>query len=184
MIISHGRRLLALLPAALCLACSIDEQLHPTFRLETPTGWTQWGRSADHVGSVDVTGQHLARTLASFVYDPFVDGERSDSGGHLLIHYQSPLVDGPDVFMEAKTGHYTACPPLPSDGSPPPAGPPCGNDSWKQEQWNEKRYSWENGALVEKWTFQSDWQPPPTNWEPVFHAALAGPYLVIPGAGG
>src|SRR4029079_18391700 len=101
--------------------------------------------------------------------------------GDILIHYQSPLVDGTDVFMEAKSGDYTKCPPPLPDGSTPRR---CGKDSGKQEQWGEKRFSWEDGALVEKWSFTSDWKPPPTNWEPVFHAALAGPYLVVPGAGG
>ena len=38
-----------------------------------------------------------------------------------------------------------------------------------------------------KWNFESDWKPvpwPAADWEPVFHAALAGNALFVPGAGG
>ncbi len=56
--------------------------------------------------------------------------------------------------------------------------------------WNEARFTWEAGALVEKWRFASDWKPTPddqgglSGWEPVFHPAIAGDYVVVPGMGG
>src|SRR5262249_28855022 len=46
-------------------------------------------------------------------------------------------------------------------------------------------------TLETRWTFASDWKPEPfsfsshgPNWEPVFHAALAGRFVYVPGFGG
>src|SRR5262249_27380514 len=87
---------------------------------------------------------------------------------------QSTLLDGDDVFMEFKSGTYTHI------------------ETWDTQIWNEKRLHWEHGNLVTKWSFQSDWKPVPFSpidptgplWEPAFHAALAGPFIYLPGAGG
>jgi hypothetical protein len=65
-------------------------------------------------------------------------------------------------------------------------------DHWETQTWNEKRLHWENGSLVVKWSFASDWKPAPyyhgqptgPAWEPVFHAVLAGNFIYVPGAGG
>src|SRR5260370_30046474 len=66
-------------------------------------------------------------------------------------------------------------------------------DHCETQIWNEQRLHWENGALVQKWVFQSDWKPVPyisltsfrgPSWEPGFHPALAGGFLYIPGFGG
>ena len=143
--------------------------------------WPQWGQNPQHSGSVSVPGQFPNRILADIVFDPFVAAEQADSGGDLLAHYQAPLVDGDDVFMLVKTGRWVPCNP-PGSGTPSP----CGADAWNAQIWNEARFHWENGALVEKWRFASDWKPPPVGagWEPVFHPVLAGAYVYVPGAGG
>jgi outer membrane protein assembly factor BamB len=178
---------LGLLLAALPLSCGVDEPVNPRFTLGSAAegSWSQWGRTAGHGGQLGVTGQRPERVLGELAFDPFIPEEQKETGGDVLVHYQSPLVDGDDLFMEVKSGRFTACDP---PGSAQPA--PCGPASWNQETWGEVRLAWEGGALVEKWRFESDWKPEPDNggglggWEPVFHAALAGAYVVIPGAGG
>jgi len=168
-------------------SCGVDEGLHPLFRLSGQTGesgWYQWGRTALHDGTVASAAQAPSRVLASVGFDPFIPEEQKEGGGDVLIHYQSPLLDGDDLFMEVKSGRYLACDP-PGSGSPAP----CGPGAWDGQVWNEVRFTWEGAQLVEKWRFESDWKPVPdagalAGWEPVFHAALAGDYLVVPGAGG
>src|SRR5881227_3456428 len=133
--------------------------------------WTQWSKDAQHTGEINVAGQGLNSVLADLVYDPFVDIEKNPSNGDgdLLVHYQTPLTDGDDVFMEFKSGTYTTM------------------TNWEAQTWNQKRFHWESGQLVEKWTFQSDWKPVPfgsASWEPVYHAVLAGGYVYDPGFGG
>jgi hypothetical protein len=137
--------------------------------------WSQWGRNAQHTGSTSVIGQAAHTVLADIVYDPFAPAEKADplTDNDLLVHYQVPLIDGDNVYMEFKTGQYTSL------------------IHWETQTWNEKRLHWENGQLVTKWSFESDWKPVPygsaTNgpgWEPVFHGALAGNFLYVPGAGG
>jgi hypothetical protein len=44
--------------------------------------------------------------LASLVYDPLVPQEKAANQGQLLAHYPVPLIDGPSIFMEFKTGTY------------------------------------------------------------------------------
>ncbi len=155
------------------------------FLLSTVPGfgqsWPQWGQNPQHSGSVSVPGQFPNHILANIVYDPFVAAEQADSGGDLLAHYQAPLVDVDDVFMLMKTGSWVPCNP-PGSGTPAP----CGAQSWNTQIWNEARFHWENGALVEKWRFASDWKPAPVGggWEPVFQPALAGAFIYVPGAGG
>ncbi|MDQ6759479.1 MAG: hypothetical protein M3Z32_06375 [Acidobacteriota bacterium] len=127
--------------------------------------WTQWGRNPQHSGNVPIPGQLPNRQLADFVSDPFVSQEQDRSGGDLLVHYQAALVDAGDVFMLLKTGQL------------------------ESQVWNEVRLHWENGQLVEKWRFASDWTPEPdagflAGWEPVFHPVLANAFVYVPGAGG
>jgi hypothetical protein len=139
--------------------------------------WAQWGRSAQHTSTTNAVGQQAGRLLEDVIYDPFVDAEKSDpnSAGDLLVHYQVPLLDGSNVFMEFKSGVYT------------------GIAHWETQIWNEKRLKWVRGRLREQWSFRSDWKPAPygsfrsgngPGWEPVFHAALSGGAIYIPGAGG
>src|SRR5215467_6769911 len=147
--------------------------------------WPQWGQNPQHSGSIPVLGQLPNQKLASQVYDPFVAQEQAENFGELLAHYQAPLTNGQDVFMEFTSGNYVSCNP-PASYSPFP----CGNDNWFNQVWNEKRLHWENGQLVQKWSFASDWKPEPDaggelgGWQPVFHAALTSDAVWVPGAGG
>src|SRR5215470_1143517 len=142
--------------------------------------WDQWGRSAAHDGEMCAVGQPANRKLASVVFDPFVDQEMAESFG-LLAHYQVPLIDEDEnVFMMVRKGTYTSCDP-PGSGEPAP----CGPDRLDSQIWTEKRFRWQGGNLVEKWTFTSDWKPFPTSpWEAMFQPALSGPFIYVPGAGG
>jgi len=130
-------------------------------------------------------GQFPAQKLANLTYDPFVVQEQAENFGELLAHYQAPLTNGQDVFMEFISGTYVSCNP---PGSYTPF--PCGNDNWFNQTWNEKRLHWQSGQLVEVWSFASDWKPEPdaggelAGWQPVFHAALTSVAVWVPGAGG
>jgi hypothetical protein len=135
--------------------------------------WPQWGRNSQHTGAVNAAGQNFNRILDSLIYDPFVEEETADpdGGGGLPVHFQAALVDGNDVYMSAKTGEYT------------------GIGSWETQIWNEKKFSWVGGKLVEQWNFESDWKPVPNGdfvlfFQPVFHGALDGKFVYVPGAGG
>ncbi|HLG12966.1 MAG TPA: hypothetical protein VJH03_00360 [Blastocatellia bacterium] len=143
----------------------------------TDLSWTQWGKNPQHTGEIDVKAQSFNAQLADIIYDPNVPEEKADplAGGNLLVHYQTPLTDGDDVFMEFKGGNFTQI------------------QHWETQTWSQKRLHWENGQLVEKWTFQSDWKPVPfaSNitfngpfWEPVYHAVLVGDFVYDPGFGG
>ncbi|HEV2719654.1 MAG TPA: hypothetical protein VG323_06520 [Thermoanaerobaculia bacterium] len=133
-------------------------------------GWPQAAHDAQHTGRVGSPAQPFLRVFANIVYDPFVGDEQASSGGDLLVHFQVPLVDGDDVFMEFKSGVFT------------------GEFTWQTQNWSIHRLHWENGTLVDKWTAPTDWKPvPPANnesWEPMFHAVLANGFLYEPGAGG
>src|SRR5262249_17805742 len=103
--------------------------------------WPQWGQNAQHQGFTGAIGQPIQSQLADIVYDPFVPDEQAFTGGELLAHYQVPILDGQDVFMEFKTGDYS--------------------NPFNSQIWHEKRLHWEGGQLVEKWDFTTDWQPEP-----------------------
>jgi hypothetical protein len=138
--------------------------------------WPQWGQNAQHQGSVATPAQSLQQALANVTYDPFVDQERVDGGGSILVHYQTPLLVGDGVYTEFKTGTYT-----PANGS---------NDvtRWNSQVWNERRLRLDGSSFSQVWNFQSDWKPEPANlalgWEPVFHAAVVGGSVYVPGFGG
>ena len=144
--------------------------------------WSQWGRTAAHQGNTCSRGQPAAQLLDELVFDPFVAAEKSDSRGDLLAHFQTPLLEGEDLYMALKSGTYLACDP-PGSGTPAGCGPPA---TWKTEIWNEARYHIsDSGKLEKRWTFESDWKPEPFfGWEPVFHSALSGDFIYVPGAGG
>src|SRR5436309_9464850 len=137
--------------------------------------WGQWGRDASHQGFVPVVGQTGSTILANIVYDPFVSKEQQGpyAAGDLLIHYQTPLVDGNDVFMEFKTGQYSNI------------------KNWQVQTWGERKYSWVNGQLAQQWEVTTDWKPVPFSpdkdgpgWEPVYHGVLTSSGLWVPGFGG
>lgn len=159
-------------------------------RAQAKPAWPQWGRTPQHTGSIPIAGQSPTTKLADITFDPFVDQEKAETYGELLDHFQAPLIDGNDVFIEMKTGKYTSCDP-PGSGQPYP----CGPDAWNQEIWNERAFHWSNGKLVKLWNFKTDWKPEPNSgaggggtglygWEPVFHAVLSGNYVFVPGFSG
>lgn len=137
--------------------------------------WGQWGRNPAHTGFANVAGQTGSKILATTTYDPFVSRETSGpyAAGDLLAHYQTPLVDGSDVFMECKTGNYTRI------------------QDWQAQTWCENKFTWVNGQLTLQWTHISDWKPVPFSadkdgpgWEPVYHGALTAGAIWVPGFGG
>ncbi len=135
--------------------------------------WLQWAQNPQHTGFLDVKGQDLNQNLANIVYDPLVPEElaatlKAFGEADLLVHYQVPLVDGNDVFMESKSGMYK-------------------KESYSTQDWHQNRFQWQNGQLVKVWTFDSDWKAPGNQndfWEPVYHAVLANGFVYDPGAGG
>jgi hypothetical protein len=156
---------------------------------QSSAAWPQWGQNPQHTGFLPVGGQAPQTKLADKIFDPFVAREIAESGA-LLTHYQVPLVNGANVFMEHKTGTYVSCQP-PGSGQPFP----CGPDAWNAEIWNDSALHWKNGRLVGIWNFATDWVPPPNSgsspatvtlqgWEPLFQPALSGAYIYVPGAGG
>jgi len=168
--------------AALLLAAAVAS------KLPLQPSWTQWGQNPQHTGFVAISGQSPTSKLAALRYDPFVKLEKLDWFGNLVVHYQTPLVEGQSVYMEFKTGKWIPC-------NPPSAwtsGKHCGPNAWESEIWNEKRLEWKNGNLKETWNFQSDWKPVPNadpggtvgGFEPVFHPVLTPAFLYAPGFGG
>ena len=167
--------------------------INVTFAVGGPTPsnapfWAQWGANPQHTGKVPVAGQKLDHQLADIVYDPFVAKEQAEWGGDLLAHYQAPIVDGNDVYLETRTGTYKSC----SSPGNWQHGEACGPVAWNMIVWNETRFSWENGQLIRIWSYASDWKPESASthgagigsWEPVFHAAEANNFIYVPGGGG
>ncbi len=130
--------------------------------------WPQWALNPQHTGQVNVAGQPLNTILASEVYDPLVPAEMAANQGDLLAHYQVPLIDGSNLYMEFKGGKYN-------------------KNTYSTEVWGENGFQWQSGQLVKTWSFTSDWVAPGSQadfWEPVFHAVLANGFIYVPGAGG
>jgi outer membrane protein assembly factor BamB len=175
-------RRVRMLPIAMILAACGDNH-----RVEDPApgcdAWHQWGNNASHDGASCVSGQPLRAVLSSTVYDPFLAQEVADASGDLLVHYQSPLIDGDDLYMMTKHGTYTPC----NTGSD---GPSCGDPDelyrLRSQIWAEQRFAISpSGALALQWSFDSDWTPEPgVGFEPMFQPALAGELIALPGAGG
>src|ERR1044071_4601964 len=134
--------------------------------------WPQWGRNPQHTGQINVAGQNLNNNIANIIYDSTVPGEISAATqlfgeADLLVHYQVPLIDGTDVYMEFKSGNAS-------------------KNTFSQMNWAENKLSWQNGSLVQVWSFASDWKAPGSYadfWEPVFHFVLANCALYVPRAG-
>jgi hypothetical protein len=133
--------------------------------------WPQWGLNAQHtLFTGGIAGQPLNQNLVNIVYDFNVDAEKADpiAQGDLLVHYQVPLVDGNDVFIESKDGTYS-------------------NSTYSTQKWHQNKYTWQGNTLVKVWTFNTDWFAPGSSslfWEPVYHAVLANGVLYDPGQGG
>jgi hypothetical protein len=132
------------------------------------TSWLQWAKDDRHSGFIDVEGQRMNQILANIVFDANIPAELADNGNNLLVHYQTPLTDGNDVFMASKAGTYDP-------------------NNYSSQTWHQNRFSWQNGQLVKIWTFDTDWVAPGNVndfWEPVYHAAVVGNFVYDPGAGG
>jgi outer membrane protein assembly factor BamB len=124
----------------------------------SPADWSQFAQSSTHRATSRAAGQPIDQALADVVIDPFVA-----AGIGLPIHYQVPLLRGDDMFIEIKSGSHS------------------------HQVWSERRLRFERGVLVQKWTFASDWQPVPipiSSFQPLFHAALVGDAVFVPGLGG
>jgi len=70
-----------------------------------PPTWPQWGLNPQHTQLLSgVTAQPINNILADIVYDFNVDANKADpnNGGDLAVHYQVPLIDGNDAYMESK----------------------------------------------------------------------------------
>ena len=135
---------------------------------QAQVSWRQWAQNAQHTSSLNVEGQSLNKILANIVYDPLAPDEEEQNFGDLLAHYEVPLVDGSDVYMESKAGTYTL-------------------DSYATQTWHQNKFTWHGNTLVKVWTFDSDWVAPGSAfdfWEPVYHAAVANGFVYDPGAGG
>jgi uncharacterized protein (TIGR03437 family) len=131
-------------------------------------GWPQWAQNPQHSSYAGVAGQHLNEILANIVYDPLVPAEQSANYNELVAHFQVPLVDGNDVYMEYKAGSYSA-------------------STYSTEVWGENKFTWVGNQLVQQWASASDWIAPGSSndfWEPVFHAALGDAVVYLPGASG
>jgi hypothetical protein len=136
--------------------------------------WPQWAQNPQHTGFLNVKGQSLDHILADVIYDPLVQDEMSTGVQQfgpppgLLVHYQVPLVDGNDVYMESKAGQFT-------------------RGTYSSQSWHQNKFTWINGQLTKIWTFDSDWIAPGSQgdfWEPVYHAVLANGFVYDPGRGG
>jgi len=130
--------------------------------------WPQWGLDPQHGLQANVAGQRLNQILAAVTYDALIADEEGQNGGNLLAHFQVPLIDGNDVYMESKDGAYSL-------------------NTYSTERWHQNKFTWQGGTLVKVWTFDTDWiAPGSTNdfWEPVYHAALANGFVYDMGAGG
>src|SRR5712691_4035027 len=137
--------------------------------------WGQWGRTQLHQSAVPVAGQTGSNILANIIYDPFTQKEQQGpyAAGDLLVHYQTPLIAGNDVFMECKTGQFSNI------------------KNWQMQTWCEQKFTWVNGQLAPQWTHISDWKPVPFSpdkdgpgWEAVYHAVLTKQAICVPGFGG
>jgi len=135
--------------------------------------WGQWGQNSQHQGVVNVLGQSPDTILAHVTYDPFAAKEMKAEDGDLLVHYQTPLIDGSNIYMEYKDGNFSNL------------------ANWETQSWGERKFSWVNGQLAQQWQFLSDWKPVPFSklpngptWEPVFHGVVTDNAVYVPGAGG
>src|SRR5207302_11360907 len=109
-----------------------------------PPDWAQWGLNAQHtLFDGGVVGQPLNRNIVNLVYDFNIDAEKADpnAADGLDVHYQVPLVDGNDVFIESKDGTYS-------------------NSTYSTQKWHQNKYSCQAGTLVKQWTCNTDWFAP------------------------
>src|SRR5260370_15439867 len=109
------------------LWCSLKTPI--AIEAQASPAWPQWAQSPQHAGFLNVVGQNLNQNLVNIVYDPLVPQEMAANGGDLLVHYQTPLVDGNDVFMESKGGTYTTT-------------------SYATQNWHQNKFTLQSGTLT------------------------------------
>ena len=107
--------------AALAMAIGLLPKIAMADPEDGPRGWSQWGQNSKHHGFVGTVGQDATSILADVTYDPFTAAEERDAGDTLLVHYQVPLIEGNNVFMEFKSGRFIEC--VPVGSGTPPQGP-------------------------------------------------------------
>src|SRR5262245_19722702 len=95
----------------------------------SPNDWPQWGQNPQHQGLLNIRGQNLHQTIANIVYAPLVPKEQQLNDGDLLVHYQVPLVEDDNVYMESKTGSYS-------------------KGSFATQQWHLNKFTWVGGTLT------------------------------------
>lgn len=150
---------------------NVGAQIIPATAPPPLPAWPQWGLNAQHtLFDGGVVGQPLNNNLVNIVYDFNVAAEQADPNatGDLLVHYQVPLVDGNDVYIESKDGTYS-------------------NNTFSTQHWHQNKYTWQGSNFGKVWTFNTDWFAPGSSndfWEPVYHAVLANGFLYDPGMGG
>jgi hypothetical protein len=133
--------------------------------------WPQWALNPQHTEFLsNTTGQPLNQNLVNLIYDQNIKAEQADpnAAGTLLVHYQVPLIDGNDTFIESKDGTYS-------------------NNTYSTQKWHQNKYTWVGSNFTKVWTFDTDWYAPGSSndfWEPVYHAVLANGFLYDPGKGG
>ncbi len=141
--------------------------------------WQQWGQNPSHTGAVSIAGQKPIRVLGQFTYDALADQIRQDTGGSLLVHYMVPLVDGDEVFiMNRGESTWISCRSAPA---------PCGPQRWSEMRWGITKLHAGADRIETLWTATSSWRPAPdtgSGWEPVFHPALFGGFVFVPGQAG
>src|SRR5947209_4955622 len=101
-----------LLPFLVVICCGLVVSQAQTLLTApaTPNFWPQWAQNAQHTSFLTSTvGQPLNQNAVNLVYDFNVAAEQADPNalGGLSVHYQVPLVDGNDVFIESKDGTYS-----------------------------------------------------------------------------
>ncbi|MBZ5506402.1 MAG: hypothetical protein LAO78_13155 [Acidobacteriia bacterium] len=131
--------------------------------------WTQWALNARHdLSDSRVSGRVPKNILENILYDPLVPDIAAANFGTLPAHYQVPLIEGKDVYMQFNGGTFNL-------------------DTFTTETFGENKFKWVGNHLVPVWSFQSDWVPPGNYndfWEPYFQPALANGFIYVPGAGG
>jgi hypothetical protein len=115
-----------------------------------------------------VAGQPLKTTLLDFEYDPFAPTQAWQASS-ASAHYMTALTEEGAVYMETKSGIFSTA-------------------TYSTEAWGVTRFgTGAAGGLAAQWTAMSDWTPAGGSadfWEPVFHGALAGGRLCVPGSRG
>ncbi|MBS2024408.1 MAG: PQQ-like beta-propeller repeat protein [Deltaproteobacteria bacterium] len=183
---THTVTSLAVVTLAAALAGGCHKTKSPVPELDCDgvvADWPQLALNPAHTGLSCAVGQPLKQVDSILAIDENIEEEKREMQGEVLVHYQQALISGTDIYVEHKSGSYVSC-------TPPGSGAEgCGPQAWGWQQWGERKLHWEGAQLVLDWEYVSDWVPPPNGpqlggWEPVFHAAVHGDTLFVPGKNG